>query len=83
MHFLSDEVTSLFLDTFFSSLHLSSACFCFSLRDDPSQQGAVSSPFRHWSIPTISPPTEPTRCSQSAFWMYRWILCNDQNPPRL
>lgn len=67
---------------FFFCLHLSSACFCFSLHDDPSRQGAVRLPFRHWSIPTISPPTEPTDCFQTAFWIYRWILRNHQNPPR-
>lgn len=67
---------------FFLSLHLRSACFCFSLHNDPSQQGTVRLPLRHWSILTISPPTKPADCSQPAFWIYRWILCNHQNPPR-
>lgn len=56
-HALSVRQSHFPLPGFILSLHLSSACFCFSLQDDPSQQGAVTLPLRHWSILTISPPT--------------------------
>lgn len=78
MHFLSDKVTSLSLDSFFSSLHLSSAWFCFSLRDDPSQHLIRFPP-----PPLVHSDCFPAHCFRSAFWRHRWILCNDQNPPRL
>lgn len=60
VHFLSNQVTFLLLDSFFSwfSYPVIPVLSVFvSLVMMPSQQGAVRSPLRHWSVPSVSPPT--------------------------
>lgn len=84
MHCLSNKVTSLFLDSFFSCFSYLSirALHVFVFLFMMIHLSRATLPFRHWSILTISPPTKPTDCSRAAFWIYRWILRNHQNPPR-